>query len=415
MFAAGKGRLFAVVVSSPPKFPTAPPLSISYVAALYGVPVIGVSTRQAVFSDKYAHATFLRTVPPYSLESQVWVELISAFDWHEVVLIHSDNNQDAKALLAYLEHSQQAVDFKISQTITLNTDEEDAVSHKELAARLEAIRSGQTRAILLFVTRRYSEHIFKVATRLGLLRREWAWIVSEQCLGAQNLPSGVLSVRLALSDELLHVDDAARVATEGIISLTRRDPGAMFELESIKNCNQEIEIVERLPHNSNYSWLDYSSKLYESMTSVVFEDGATGHVQFDSRGDRVGSLYKVVNVQPQSNCRASRCEPNLVVVGKYGLVHTSDKQKAPRLTVDTQRIFWPGGYRLTKAVDVCVKTKPRTNECLEKAVKFLPPPSFKKKTHLKVRCFFFHWDAQTHELADIRQFPHYCVVLRVRP
>lgn len=72
----------------------------------------------------------------------------------------------------------------------MNTDEEDVVNHHELLSRLESIKFGQTRAILLFVTRRYSEHIFTVAERLGLLGKEWAWLVSEQCLGASNIPLG---------------------------------------------------------------------------------------------------------------------------------------------------------------------------------------------------------------------------------
>ena len=67
---------------------------------------------------------------------------------------------------------------------------------------------------------------------------------------------GALGVRLAQSDELLHVDDAARVATEGIIRLTRREPNAMFQVQSVRNCNQEIELLDGL------SWFDYSNKLY---------------------------------------------------------------------------------------------------------------------------------------------------------
>ncbi|KAL5965380.1 Glutamate NMDA receptor subunit 1 [Taenia solium] len=386
MFAAGKGRLFAVVVSSPPNFSTTSPLSISYVAALYGVPVIGVSTRQAVFSDKYAHVSFLRTVPPFSLEARVWADLIATFEWHEVVLIHSDNCQDAKALIAYLELARQTVDFKITQTIGVNTDEEDVVNHHELLSRLEGIKFGQTRAILLFVTRRYSEHIFTVAERLGILGKEWAWLVSEQCLGASNIPLGVLAVRLAQSDELLHVNDAARVATEGIIRLARREPDAMFGLKSTKNCNQEIEMVDRMSQNSNYSWLDYSVKLYSSMIGVVLEDGETGHVGFDSRGDRVGSLYDIVNVQPRSDCRehSNSCRFTINAVGKYGLVQTNKDSKVSRLSIDTAHIFWPGNYKQKKVTNICVKKHARNNECLEYATRLLPPPSFKKKTHLKV-------------------------------
>ncbi|KAL5106417.1 Glutamate NMDA receptor subunit 1 [Taenia crassiceps] len=359
MFAAGKGRLFAVVISSPPSFSTTSPLSISYVAALYGVPVIG---------------------------ARVWADIIATFEWHEVVLIHSDNCQDAKALIAYLELARQTVDFKITQTIGVNTDEEDVVNHHDLLNRLEGIKFGQTRAILLFVTRRYSEHIFTVAERLGILGKEWAWLVSEQCLGASNIPLGVIGVRLAQSDELFHVNDAARVATEGIIRLARREPDAMFELKSMKSCNQEIEMVDRMAQNSNYSWLDYSAKLYSSMVGVVLEDGETGYVEFDSRGDRVGSLYDIVNVQPRSDCRehSSLCRSTINTVGKYGLVQTNKGSKVSRLSINMAHIFWPGNYKQKKATDNCVKKHARTNECLEYASRLLPPPSFKKKTHLKV-------------------------------
>lgn len=66
------------------------------------------------------------------------------------------------------------------------------------------------------------------------------------------------------------------------------------------------------------------------MTSVVLDDGQTGHVQFDARGDRFGSLYNVVNVQsmqldghkscqPSAHSSGSPCKPTLVSVGTYGI------------------------------------------------------------------------------------------------
>ncbi|VUZ42468.1 unnamed protein product [Hymenolepis diminuta] len=121
MISAGNARFFAVVVSNPPNSPSTPPLSISYVAALYGLPVIGVSTRQAAFSNKYAHASFLRTVPPYVEEAKIWAQLISVFEWHEMIIIHSDNNHDSKALIARLEAARQTVDFKYSEYLWQHT------------------------------------------------------------------------------------------------------------------------------------------------------------------------------------------------------------------------------------------------------------------------------------------------------
>lgn len=56
-----------------------------------------------------------------------------------------------------------------------------------------------------------------------------------------------------------------------------------------------------------------------AMTEVIFEDGETGHVEFDSHGDRVGALYDIVNVQPHSDCGVSKpsCRPVINTVGKY--------------------------------------------------------------------------------------------------
>ncbi|VDN96097.1 unnamed protein product [Rodentolepis nana] len=379
MISAGNARLFAVVVSNPPNSPSVPPLSISYIAALYGLPVICVSARQAAFSNKYAHASFLRTVPPYVQEAAIWAQLIDTFEWHEVIIIHSDNSHDSKALIASLEAARQTVDFKIAQTIGVNTDEEDVVNLKELQNKLDSIRKGQTRVILLFVTRRYAEHVFTVADHLGIIGKEWAWIISEQCLGAKNLPLGVLSVRLAQSDELLHVEDAARVVTEGIIKFTRREPNAMFGLQSVHHCRQELES----PRNLSQSWLRYNTKLYQAMTEVIFEDGETGHVEFDSHGDRVGALYDIVNVQPHGNCGTPKsCKPVINSVGKY--VQAKRGPTKSQFSIETERIYWPGNYRVLKPSDICTKRNPRTNECIERAMRPRPPPSSKKKTHLKV-------------------------------
>ncbi len=82
---------------------------------------------------------------------------------------------------------------------------------------------------------------------------------------------GALSVRLTEADEVRHVEDAARVATEGIIRLTRKLPGSV---ESIKKCDQdlmEIEMHEPLPlptsgpgsEQATYSWLQYATRLYQ--------------------------------------------------------------------------------------------------------------------------------------------------------
>ncbi|KAM3178128.1 hypothetical protein ACTXT7_003201 [Hymenolepis weldensis] len=58
--------------------------------------------------------------------------------------------------------------------------------------------------------------------------------------------------------------------------------------------------------------------------------------------------------------------------------------KKPRFSVEIERIYWPGNYRAIKLSDICTKRNSRTNECIERAMRPRPPPSSKKKTHLKV-------------------------------
>ena len=67
------------------------------------------------------------------------------------------------------------------------------------------------------------------------------------------------------------------------------------------------------------------------------------------------------------------------------LQQTDGRNKTPRLSIDTSSIYWPGNYKQIKSAEgACVKKSPYTNECLKHAPRVLPPPSFKKKTHLKV-------------------------------
>ncbi len=112
----------------------------------------------------------------------------------------------------------------------MNTDEED-IDYVELHRLLSPIGREQTRAILLFVTQRYAEAVFNVSQKLGLLERDWAWIVSEQCLGASNIPQGVLSARLSQLEAVIRVEDAAGIETEGILRLARRVPAKLFGLQ----------------------------------------------------------------------------------------------------------------------------------------------------------------------------------------
>lgn len=60
------------------------PAAVSYTSGFYQIPVIGISSRDAAFSDKNIHVSFLRTVPPYYHQADVWLEMLNHFGYTKV-------------------------------------------------------------------------------------------------------------------------------------------------------------------------------------------------------------------------------------------------------------------------------------------------------------------------------------------
>merc|ERR1711899_286294 len=90
-------KVYAIIISKPTRGDLSP-ASVSYTAGFYHIPVIGISSRDSAFSDKNIHVSFLRTVPPYSHQANVWVEMLKQFKYRQLVFIHSSDT-DGRALL----------------------------------------------------------------------------------------------------------------------------------------------------------------------------------------------------------------------------------------------------------------------------------------------------------------------------
>ncbi|XP_021712712.1 glutamate [NMDA] receptor subunit 1-like [Aedes aegypti] len=76
-------RVYAVVVSHEPTGDLSP-AAVSYTNGFYQIPIIGISSRDAAFSDKNIHVSFLRTVPPFYHQADVWLEMLSHFGYTKV-------------------------------------------------------------------------------------------------------------------------------------------------------------------------------------------------------------------------------------------------------------------------------------------------------------------------------------------
>lgn len=106
--------LATLIVSHPPGKADDPPLAASFTAAYYQMPIISISARHTTFSDKNSHPTFLRTVPPYNQEALVMAELIRKFNWKEINVIRT-MDEEGKMFLYRLERaSSDETIFKVN-------------------------------------------------------------------------------------------------------------------------------------------------------------------------------------------------------------------------------------------------------------------------------------------------------------
>ncbi|KAK5910582.1 hypothetical protein CesoFtcFv8_004405 [Champsocephalus esox] len=91
-------QVYAILVSHPPQSNDhLTPTPVSYTAGFYRIPVVGLTTRMSIYSDKSIHLSFLRTVPPFSHQAQVWFDLMREFRWNHIILIVSDDHEGRAA------------------------------------------------------------------------------------------------------------------------------------------------------------------------------------------------------------------------------------------------------------------------------------------------------------------------------
>uniref|UniRef100_A0A8C6K2C1 Glutamate receptor n=1 Tax=Melopsittacus undulatus TaxID=13146 RepID=A0A8C6K2C1_MELUD len=279
-------QVYAILVSHPP----APndhltPTPVSYTAGFYRIPVIGLTTRMSIYSDKSIHLSFLRTVPPYSHQANVWFEMMRVFNWNHVILIVSD-------------------------------DHEGRAAQKKLETLLEERESKVTPEATLPFPSRCSEDdaamVYRSAAMLNMTGSGYVWLVGEREISGNALryaPDGVIGLQLINGkNESAHISDAVAVVAQAVHDL--------FEKENItdppRGCVGNTNIWKTGP-------------LFKRvLMSSKYSEGVTGRVEFNEDGDRKFANYSIMNLQNRK----------LVQVGIYNGSHV--------LTND-RKIIWPGG------------------------------------------------------------------------
>ncbi|XP_014881623.1 glutamate receptor ionotropic, NMDA 1-like, partial [Poecilia latipinna] len=321
-------QVYAILVSHPPQSNDhLTPTPVSYTAGFYRIPVVGLTTRMSIYSDKSIHLSFLRTVPPYSHQAQVWFDLMREFRWNHIILIVSDDHEGRaaqKKLETLLEEretktknrnyenlDQQNFDFrrtpKAEKVLLFSQD-------TNLTALLLEAKDLEARVIILSASEDEAMAVYKAARQLNMTGSGYVWLVGEREMSGKALseaPDGLLGLQLINGkNESAHITDAVAVVAQSLQEL--------FEKENI------TEPPRGCVGNTNI-WR--TGPLFKRvLMASKYPDGLTGRIEFNDDGDRRFATYSILNHQ-----KAGR----VIQVGVFN---------GTQVVMNPQRkIIWPGG------------------------------------------------------------------------
>ncbi|XP_043914717.1 glutamate receptor ionotropic, NMDA 1 isoform X4 [Protopterus annectens] len=321
-------QVYAILVSHPP----APndhltPTPVSYTAGFYRIPVIGLTTRMSIYSDKSIHLSFLRTVPPYSHQALVWFEMMRIFNWNHIILIVSDDHEGRAAQ----KKLETLLEEKESKSKKRNYENLDQLSYdnkrgpkaekvlqfhpgtKNMTSLLLEAKELEARVIILSASEDDAASVYRAATLLNMTGPGYVWLVGEREISGNALryaPDGVIGLQLINGkNETAHIRDSVAVVAQSVHEL--------FEKENItdppKGCVGNTNIWKTGP-------------LFKRvLMSTKFPEGVTGRIEFNEEGDRKFANYSIMNLQNRK----------LVQVGVFNGTNV--------LLHSDRKIIWPGG------------------------------------------------------------------------
>ncbi|XP_041915476.1 glutamate receptor ionotropic, NMDA 1a isoform X7 [Alosa alosa] len=320
-------QVYAILVSHPPQSNDhLTPTPVSYTAGFYRIPVVGLTTRMSIYSDKSIHLSFLRTVPPYSHQAHVWFDMMREFHWNHIILIVSDDHE-GRAAQKRLETLLEERETKNKKRNYENLDQlsydnkrgpkaEKVLQFSQetnLTALLLEAKELEARVIILSASEEDAASVYKAARFLNMTGSGYVWLVGEREMSGKALseaPDGLIGLQLINGkNESAHINDAVAVVAQSIQEL--------FEKENI------TEPPRGCVGNTNI-WK--TGPLFKRvLMSSKYPEGLTGRVEFNDDGDRKFAHYSILNYQ----------KSRLIQVGIYnGTQVVLNKQR---------KIIWPGG------------------------------------------------------------------------
>ena len=338
-----KSQVYVVLVSDDT---SAESLAVTQTCGLYQIPVIGLSNRDSSMSDKHMHPVYMRTVPPFAHQVDVWVRLLQQLQYRHVVYIHI-GDYDGRSSSTRFQHLADQANIEVSQII------EYRPGSGRLAEQLAHADQHQSRVYLLYGTQAAAQAVFLEAERLKLTGRGYVWFVAEQALESPNIPDGTIGVRMfAANNASAHIRDALFVVGMALREWTSRaangrramhyqppDGVNLGDLESgmvvSGSLNPNLTNFLYTPPPSycgdhkKSAWLA-GQRFYNVLRKQSLLYGRSGRVAFDGKGDRTSADYEIVNI----------VRGRAIIVGSYAY---NQAKRRMQLWLNEISVVWPGG------------------------------------------------------------------------
>ncbi|CAL1298352.1 unnamed protein product [Larinioides sclopetarius] len=262
-----------------------------------------------LISAQNLHTSFMRTIPPYSNQADVWIEILKFLNYKCVTFIHSSDN-DGRSTLGRFQNLADHPGIKVEDIIEYET------GISEISQKLEEAQGRYCRVFILYASTEDAEIIFREVEALNMTTPGYVWIVSEQALLAPNKPDGVIGLKLVnATDEEAHIKDSVMVIARGFRELYFNSSYNIQPAPS--DCSKHDPVWET------------GQKFIGFLKEVTLQQGKTGRVAFDDKGDRIDSDYDIINI----------VNGKPTTVGEY--VYSQMKTEMT-LSLNVQEIQWPG-------------------------------------------------------------------------
>uniref|UniRef100_A0A8C1ZBK5 Glutamate receptor n=1 Tax=Cyprinus carpio TaxID=7962 RepID=A0A8C1ZBK5_CYPCA len=290
-------QVYAILVSHPPQSNDhLTPTPVSYTAGFYRIPVVGLTTRMSIYSDKVVKICWLLYCPPFSTVYNILL-CLHIFSVH---ITHQNKKRN------YENQDQLSYDNKrgpkAEKVLQFNQE-------TNLTALLLEAKELEARVIILSASEEDAAAVYKTARFLNMTGSGYVWLVGEREMSGKALseaPDGLIGLQLINGkNESAHISDAVAVVAQSIQEL--------FEKENI------TEPPRGCVGNTNI-WK--TGPLFKRvLMSSKYPEGLTGRVEFNDDGDRKYAHYSILNYQ----------KTRLIPVGIYNGTQVLKK------------IIWPGG------------------------------------------------------------------------